>query len=122
MDNLKLNNGFEISIEDGASLGSIKHIASTEEDAVNVCNELTASNVSHVEFYHEGNLTGSYDNIALASQPTRTINEDATITVEISLRQKSEIEIRLDAIEASQLLQDSAIDDLGNSISELMEA
>lgn len=121
MDTLKLKNGYEIQIEDGASLGHIEHIAQTEEAALEVINQLTAENVSAVEFLHDGVVNGEYPQVALNTAPTRAVNEDGTITVTISLREKTDLELRVDALEESQSIQDGAIEDLGTAVSDMME-
>ncbi len=114
MDVLKLATNFQIPIEDGASLGLMTHIAPNEAEAIAVCNELTPLAVSHVEFLHDGQISGIYDDCVLAAPATRTDNEDGTVSVSISLRQKSDVEIRLDTVEG-------AIEDLGAAVSELAE-
>ena len=114
MDVLKLKNGYEIAIEDGASLGYIEHHAVNEAAALTVCEQLTAANVAEIQFLHDGQVAGEYTNIKLAAAPTRATNEDLTVTVIISLAEKSEIEIRLDD-------HDAAIEDLGEAVSGLME-
>lgn len=114
MDEIKLATNERISIEDGASLGSIDHIASTDSDAVAVCAKLTDMAVSHVEFLHDGTLSGVYDNCVMDNPPTRTTNEDTTVTVHFSLREKSAVEIRLDTVEG-------AIEDIGEAVSALTE-
>lgn len=111
-DLLKLTDGTTIEIEDGAHLGLIIHISETEADALNVCKAITPANVRHVEFMKQ-NATepyGVYDDIVLNTTPTRSINEDGTITVIISLREKTDIEKLLDALDESQETQNEAID------------
>ena len=121
MNSLRLKNGYEIQIEDGASLFCIEHIAQTEEAALEVINQLTAENVSAVEFLHDGVVNGEYPQTALNTAPTRAVNEDGTITVTISLREKTDLELRVDALEESQSIQDGAIEDLGTAVSDMME-
>lgn len=126
-DILKLKDGTEIAIEEGASLGQIVHIAASETKAAKVCNALTKENVSHVEFWNDGAETayGIYDNIMLVAQPTRQNqvdeNEDPTgkVIVTISLREQTELEERVSALEESQELQDGAIADLGEAVSDI---
>lgn len=122
MDYIKLNDNTQITIKDGASLDRIVHIAETEDEAVNVCAAITPANLSHVEFCdEEGTAYGIYDNLALNAVPTRQTNEDGTVTVTISLREKTTLELRVDALEESQANQDGAIEDLGEAVSELSE-
>lgn len=111
-DLLKLTDGTTIEIEDGAHLGLIIHISETEADALNVCKAITPANVRHVEFMKPDAAEpyGVYDDIVLNTTPTRSINEDGTIAVAISLREKTDIEKRLDALDESQETQNEAID------------
>lgn len=111
-DLLKLTDGTTIEIEDGARLGLIIHISETEADALNVCKAITPANVRHVEFMkpNVAEPYGVYDDIVLETTPTRSINEDGTITVAICLREKTDIEKRLDALDESQETQNGAID------------
>ena len=111
-DLLKLTDGTTIEIEDGARLDLIIHISETEADALNVCKDITPANVRHVEFMKPDAAEpyGVYDDIVLETTPTRSINEDGTITVIISLREKTDIEKRLVALDESQETQNEAID------------
>ena len=111
-DLLKLTDGTTVEIEDGAHLGLIIHISENEADALNVCKAITQANVQHVEFMKQNAAEpyGVYDDIVLETTPTRSINEDGTITVAICLREKTDIEKRLDALDESQETQNEAID------------
>lgn len=96
MDELKLFNGTKIPIEDGASLGHIESIAPNEAEALTICEWLTPFNCSHVEFIHDGMTIGTYDNCVISVAPSRTTNEDETVTVSFGLRVKTDLEIRVD--------------------------
>lgn len=96
MNEIKLNDGTRLPIEDLASLGHIEHIAPNEAEAVAVCGMLTPFNCSHVEFLNNGNVAGSYDDVVIVDVPSRTTQEDGTVLVAFGLRQKSDIELRLD--------------------------
>lgn len=96
MDELKLFNGTKIPIEDGASLGHIESLAPNEAEALTICEWLTPANCSHVEFIHDGMTIGTYDNTVISVAPSRTTNEDETVTVSFGLRMKSELEVRVD--------------------------
>lgn len=122
MDYIKLTDGTQVTIEDGASLEHIFHTAANEADAVTVCAALTPENLSHVEFFNEGaeNPYGVYDDLILNSPPTRQ-DGDGVVIVTISLREKTDIEKRLDALEESQEIQDGAIEDIGMVLSDMAE-
>lgn len=122
MDNIKLADGTQVTIEDGASLDRIIHISATEADATAVCAAVTADNIAHVEFYNEGaeQPYGVYDDLALNAPPTRH-DDNGAVVVTISLREKTDTEKRLDALEESQQIQDGAIEDLGLVVSDIVE-
>ena len=122
MDYMKLADGTQVTIEDGASLDHIKHIAETESDAVAVCVAITPANLAHVEFFNDGaeQPYGVYDDLALNAPPTRH-DENGAVVVTISLREKTDIEKRLDALEESQQIQDGAIEDIGMVLSDMAE-
>lgn len=122
MDYIKLTDGTQLTIEDGASLDHIIHISDTEADATAVCAAVTAENIAHVEFYNEGaeQPYGVYDGLTLTAPPTRH-DENGAVVVTISLREKTGIEKRLDALEESQGIQDGAIEDIGATLSDIVE-
>ena len=123
MDYMKLADKTQITIEDGASLDRIVHVAENEADAQAVCMAVRdAGNLDHVEFYNEGveQPYGIYDDLALNAQPTRH-DENGAVVVTISLREKTDTEKRLDALEESQEIQDGAIEDIGMALSDIAE-
>ena len=122
MDYIKLTDGTQITIEDGASLDHIIHISETEADATAVCAAVIADNIAHVEFWAEDaeQPYGVYDYLALNAPPTRH-DENGAVVVTISLREKTDIEKRLDALEESQEIQDGAIEDIGAALSDIAE-
>ena len=122
MDYMKLADGTQVTIEDGASLDHIKHIAETESDAVAVCAAITPANLAHVEFFNDGaeQPYGVYDDLTLNAPSTRH-DDNGAVVVTISLREKTDIEKRLDALEESQQIQDGDIEDIGMVLSDMAE-
>ena len=122
MDYIKLTDGTQFTIEDGASLDRIIHISATEADATAVCAAVTADNIAHVEFWAEDaeQPYGVYDDLALNAPPTRH-DENGAVVVTVSMREKTDIEKRLDALEESQEIQDGAIEDIGMVLSDMAE-
>lgn len=121
MDKLRFMDGTIIDIEDGATLFDIIHIASNEANAMFVCNKVTAENVEHLEFLHGELITGSYDHVIIAAPTTREDGEGETVIVRMHFREKTDLEVRVDALEESQEVQDGAIEDIGAVLSDLME-
>lgn len=109
-DVIILHDGTRIEIEDGASLSSIIHIAQDEKSAVAVCNKITPANLVTMKVVTNGNVIADYEKLQIAHVPTRATNEDGTVTVTISLRERSSVEARLDSIEEEQEIQNAAID------------
>ena len=126
MDFLKLSDGTQITIEDGASLDRIIHIAESDAEAATVCRKVTNDNVRHVEFWKGGPGVeapyGTYDDLVVATPAVIQISEEGIASVLISLREKTSVELRLDALEESQETQDGAIADIGQVLSDMVEA
>jgi len=121
MDKLRFMDGTTIDIEDGASLSNVTHIATNEANAMFVCGKVTADNVLHLEFLHDDAVTGQYDGIVIAAPTTREDGESGTIIVRMHFREKSDLEMRVDALEQSQDVQDGAIEDIGTVLSDMAE-
>ena len=121
MDKLKFMDGTIIDIEDGASLESVTHIASNEANAMYVCGKVTAENVSTLQFLHGDAVTGDYQNVVIAAPTTREDGEEGAVIVRMHFREKTELELRVDALEESQEVQDGAIEDIGMVLSDIAE-
>lgn len=113
MDFMKLNDGTKITINEGAMLDCVVHIAANEEAAVDICNRITPENLKHVEFgYDEDEAVGSYNDLKAIYPPVRSTLADGRVRVIMHLREKSDLEKRLEALEESQELQNEVLDTL----------
>ena len=123
MSYIKLADGTQFLVEDGASLDHIEHIAEDEAAALAVCAKFTLENLTHVEFATapKDEPHGIYENLVLNAAPIRQDTEDGKVLVVISLREKTELELRVDALKESQAVQDGAIEDLGLAMSDMAE-
>lgn len=123
MNHLKLSDGTIIAIEEGSGLFDIIHIADTEADALAVCAALTPANLKQVEFSGADpkEPTGFYADLVLGHAPTRETTEDGKVLVRICLREKTDLELRVSALEESVATHDGAIEDLGTAVSGLAE-
>jgi hypothetical protein len=121
MDKLKFMDGTIIGIEDGASLESVTHIATNEANALFVCGKVTAENVASLQFLHGEDVTGDYQNVVIAAPTTREDGEDGAVIVRMHFREKTDVELRLDALEEGQTVQDGAIEDIGLVLSDIAE-
>ena len=121
MDKLRFMDGTEIEIEEGASLGEVTHIASNEANAMYVCGKVTPENVASLQFLHGEAVTGDYQNVVIAAPTTREDGENGTVVVRMHFREKTDLEIRVDALEEGQTVQDGAIEDIGAVLSDMAE-
>ena len=121
MDKLKFVDGTIIDIEEGASLGEVTHIATNEANAMYVCGKVTAENVASLQFLHGDAVTGDYQNVVIAAPTTREDGEGETVIVRMHFREKTDVELRLDALEDGQTVQDGAIEDIGAVLSDMAE-
>lgn len=121
MDKLKFMDGTLIDIEEGATLSEVTHIATNEANALFVCGKVTAENVATLQFLHDDAVTGDYQNIIIAAPTTRENGEGETVIVRMHFREKTDVELRLDALEEGQTVQDGAIEDIGAVLSDMAE-
>ena len=121
MDKLRFMDGTTIDIEDGASLADITHIAATEADAIFVCEKITPENVSTLQFLHGDAVTGDYQGIMISEATTRENGDGETVIVRMHFREKTDLEMRVGALEESQEVQDGAIEDIGMVLSDMTE-
>lgn len=119
---IKLADNTIFNIEDGASLDHIQHIASSEEEAAFICSKITDANLKHIGFYQEEIEIpyGEYNDLTIIQVPIRYTNGEGNIIVEIYLREKNELEKQISNLEEKVELQDEALIDLSEIISELM--
>lgn len=121
MDKLKFTDGTIIDIEEGASLAEVTHIASNEANAMFVCGKVTAENVASLQFLHGEAITGDYQNVIIAAPTTREDGDEGAVIVRMHFREKTDVELRLDALEEGQTVQDGAIEDIGAVLSDMAE-
>lgn len=108
MDKIILKNQTSFEIADGASLGSIQIKAENFDVVKTITDAFTADNLQAVTFTHNDAVSGKYtdlksDGFTYAPNTDEAGKEDGTYTVTIRLRTKTEIEKRLDALEAGQV-------------------
>ncbi len=120
-DKLILRDGAAIELEAGASLGAIQVSASDRSAMLQIWEKLTEGNLAEVNIQNGSGLTvGSYKNLVLVSE-TSIVKKDGTVITTYCLREKTDMEKRLDNVEAGQAIQDGAIADLGEVSSLLAE-
>lgn len=123
-DKLILTNQSEIEIESASSLSDIKVISDTKYDMVSTWDMLTEDNLKSVHIQNsDGIVVADYENIILDSE-TSTVQKNGTILTSFHLREKTEVELlrkEVEALKEGQEVQDGAIADLGEAVSELFE-
>lgn len=120
-DTMILKNGTIIELEAGASLGALQVAAANRAAMVTTWEALTPDNLTAVQIKNgDGLVVGNYTNLVLVSE-TSMVAADGTVLTTYSLREKTDEEKRLDALEEGKAVQDGAIDDLGKVVGTLAE-
>lgn len=125
-DKLILKDQTTLEIEAGATLSAITVQSSTKEEMIEKWDALTKENLSSVEIKNSENVTiATYTDLILESE-TSVILEDGTISTSFNLREKTDIEKlqeEVNKLKEGQEIQDGAIEELGNVVSDIsMEA
>lgn len=123
MDKMILTDKTEVVIKEGASLNNITTEVESFEALGSVAEALKKEgNLGIVQFLSGENVIGNYSDMVLESPLFREVDKQGeTVTAVFALREKTNVEKRLDALEKGQSIQDGAIEDLGNVVSELSE-
>lgn len=120
-DKMILKDNTTIELEAGSSLANIQVAAADRADMVEIWGNLTEDNLSSVQIQTGAGLTvGTYTDLVLVSE-TSTVSPDGTVLTSYHLREKTDEEKRLDALEEGQTVQDGAISDLGSATSALAD-
>lgn len=120
-DKMILKDNTTIEIEAGASLSNVQVAAADRDSMVATWAKMTEDNLSSVRIQTGDGLTiGTYTDLVLVSE-TSTVAADGFVLTSYHLREKTDEEKRLDALEEGQAVQDGAIGDLGAATSALAE-
>lgn len=120
-DKLILKDGTTIELESGSSLDAIKAATENRETMLKQWEMLTPENLKEVKVQNGDGLTiGIYKELVLLSE-TSVVASDGSVLTTYSLREKTDIEKRLEALEAGQEIQNGAISDLGSVTSAIAE-
>ena len=122
MESVKFADGYILPIENGGSIHKLIHIAATETEAALISEKVAGEDLSILYLYDGENRVGEYRDLIQKGPVIRYTNENGTVTVEMSFREKTAVESRLDALEESQATQDGAIADIGQALSDIVEA
>lgn len=120
MDKMILKDGTEVTLEAGASLTDIRVASASREAMLTVWEKLTPDNLAEVTIKTDAGLTvGEYTDLILEAE-TSVVDSAGAVATSFRMRQKTDDEKRLDALEAGQEIQDGAIADLGEVTSQLV--
>lgn len=120
-DKLILKNGTTIELESGSSLDAIKVATENRGAMLEQWEMLTPENLKEVKVQNGDGLTiGIYKELVLLSE-TSVVASDGSVLTTYSLREKTDTERRLEALEAGQEIQNGAISDLGSVTSAIAE-
>lgn len=120
-DTMILKDGSIIELEAGASLTDIRVSAADRAAMVETWEKLTAENLKEVTIKNgAGVVAGTYADLVMVSE-TSKIEADGTVKTSYHLREKTDQEKEMEALKASQEVQDGAISDLGAVTSALAE-
>lgn len=120
-DKLILKNGMEIELEAGASLGALQVLSADRAAMLSTWAMLTPDNLAVVQVKTGDGLTvGTHTNLVLVSE-TSMVAANGTVLTTYSLREKTDVERRLDAVEEGQQVQDGAINDVARLAGTLAE-
>lgn len=124
MNNFKLTDNTTLEILNGASLDNITIVTDTFTELGFIAEALVKKdNLKTVQFLTDTEVTGEYSDMVLEYPLFKFVdfNVDKKVIASISMREKTDIEKRLDALEDGQGLQDGAIADLGDVVSTIAE-
>ena len=113
----------EIEIKEGASLGAITAVVGDFTALGTLAGALTKpGNLDSVQFTTGDAITGEYTDMKLESPLFKAVDiVDGKVLATFGIREKTETEKRLDALESGQEIQDGAIGDLGEVVSTIAE-
>lgn len=121
-DKLVLKDLTEIELRTGASLSHLGVLSADKASMVAIWDKLTAENLEEVQIKNgDGLVVGNYTELVLVSENS-TVNADGSVLTYFNLREKTDVEKRLSAVEKGQEVQDGAIIDQAEVLSALAEA
>ena len=114
MDKMILKDKMEIEIMDGAGLNEITAVVGDWVALGSVADALTtAGNLDDVQFTTDETVTGKYVDMILESPLFSAVDVVGDeIRATFAIREKTDVEKRLDAVESGQSIQDGAIMEL----------
>lgn len=123
-DKLVLKDGTEIILGSSLGIEALRVDAENKEQACSIWEKFTQENLKHVIIKDpSGGTISTYDDMLLDHMEARE-SQDGTIQATFSLRSKTMEEMLLERVaklESGQQIQDEAISDLGQAVSDVAE-
>lgn len=119
MEKMIVADNTEIEIQEGASLDRNAVIVEDFVDLKAIAEALTKEgNLKTVKYKSNDQVTGNYEDMKLESPLFSSVDytDDKKVMATFGIREKTEIEKRLDSIETGQQVQDGAILDLASMV------
>lgn len=121
-DKLILKDNTVVELEAGASLNNVGVVFANRESMLSTWDKFTEDNLKAVQIKNGDGLTvGNYTDLVLESE-TSVVQKDGSVHTSFHLREKSDIEKRLDAVEEGQEVQDGAIMEMAEVVSGMAES
>lgn len=118
-ERIVLKNGTEIIIEAGARLSQLGVVSASKEEMIATWDLLTVENLKEMQIKNsEGEIIGEYADLVLQNE-TSVVQSDGSILTHFNLRQKTEVEMlreEVEALKAGQEIQDGAIVELAEIV------
>ena len=123
MNKIVFTDNQEFDIKEGASLGAITAVVADFTALGTLADALTKpGNLNSIQFKTGDAVTGQYTDMKLESPLFKAVDiQDGKVLATFGIREKTETEKRLDALESGQEIQDGAIGDLGEVVSTIAE-
>lgn len=123
-DKLVLKDGTAVELESSQGIGALNVLAENRDAAYKLWEKFTPEALRQVTVKNSDEITvGRYQDMIL-DHITAADQEDGTVLITFSLRNKSAVEVlteRVAAVESGQQTQDEAIGDLGQAVSDMAE-
>lgn len=121
MDKIILKDQTSFEIADGASLGNIQIKANDMTIVNEISEKFTKYNISDVTITTNDVVSGKYTDLVSESFSYVKTEDETAYIVTISLREKTDIEKRLDSLEKGHIANATAIDSIITDIIPGME-
>ena len=117
MEKIVLKDKTEILVEGGTTTNVFTTIVQGTEGIKTLLDTLTEENLSNMEMQNEAGLVCAvWENRQLDNLNTNKIEKTDNWRVTVSLKEKDTVTLRLEALEAGQVLQDNAIADMSETV------